>query len=126
MQQSWLRGLVRGPATVSFFWRVSSQSGDELQFFACDAPVYTISGEVNWMSVSYDVGVDDWCTVEWRYVKRSTCTDCQSKGWIDDVAVALPTPTATAAAVETPTATVTSTATSTATATSTPTPAESQ
>jgi hypothetical protein len=90
---------MTAPGMLSFYWRVSSEPseglrpGDELQLIVCGATVYTISGETDWVKVSYYVDHQDWCIIEWRYVKNSIYSAGQDKGWIDDVVMVRMTPT---------------------------------
>src|SRR5207247_759980 len=86
-QVSWLETTVAGPATLSFYWKVSSESGwDFLRFYidGVEQPG-SISGEVDWRqrSVALTSGSH---TLHWAYAKDPfCCTGGQDRGWFDQV-----------------------------------------
>ncbi len=86
---------------LSFYWRVSSEPreglgpGDELKLRVCGVAVTSISGETDWAKVSYYIDEQDWCIVEWRYVKNDIYSAGQDKGWVDNVVMVPMTPTPT-------------------------------
>ena len=46
-EESWMQTSVQGEGTVTFWWKVSSESGyDELEFYLDDVRQHYISGEV--------------------------------------------------------------------------------
>jgi len=110
-QESWLKGYVMGPRIVNFYWKVSSEPGDELRFYI-DDEYFAISGDVDWTLVSHYLDEERWYTIEWKYIKDYAGSGGQDKGWVDDVVV-LPTPTPTLTPTSTPTLTPTLTPTST-------------
>lgn len=57
-QESWLQTTVTGPATVSWRWKVSSESGfDYLEFWLDGVlPSGRISGEVDWQPQLISIG----------------------------------------------------------------------
>jgi hypothetical protein len=98
---------------LNFYWKVSSEPGDELRFYIDGGKEYfIISGDVDWTPVSHYLGEKRWYTIEWMYVKDSVGSRGQDKGWVDDVVVVSPTPTPTLTPTSTPSPTLTSTPTS--------------
>ena len=84
-QASYMQTTVTGPGTVSFWWRVSSESSyDWLRFFIGDVEKDAISGSVDWQQKRYVIPSGNH-TLTWRYTKDYSCesdTDC---GWVDQV-----------------------------------------
>jgi len=76
-----LTGLAAG--TISFYYRVSSESGwDYLRFYVDNVQKGEWSGTVNWSLAEYPVGDGDH-TFRWTYSKdgsQSAGSDC---GWVD-------------------------------------------
>jgi len=82
---------VTEPVTVSFWWMVSSASGDELRFLIDGAQqAGTISGETGWLQQSHTLGSGTH-TLTWSYAKNedgvSAGQDC---GWVDQVVFSYP------------------------------------
>jgi len=72
---------------VSFFWKVSSESGcDELEFYIDDSLQDSISGEVDWEKKSYSLSAGS-RTLKWRYVKNGSTSEGDDLGWVDGVYV---------------------------------------
>jgi hypothetical protein len=84
---------VTGPCTVSFKWKVSSES--DKGFGAVDAigfkvdGVYTASfgGEVDWADYSHSVTGAGVHTLSWNYSKDGTQTSGYDAGWVDDIQI---------------------------------------
>ena len=85
-QESWMETTVTGPGTVSFWWKVSSESDyDYLEFWIDSTREQHISGgSADWEQKSYHVAAGSH-TLKWRYLKDvgiSRLSDC---GWVDQV-----------------------------------------
>jgi hypothetical protein len=85
-QQSWAQTTVIGPGVLTFWWKVSSESSyDFLEFYANGALISPrISGEVDWQEREVVLGVGPQ-TLQWRYVKDSSVSTAQDRGWVDGV-----------------------------------------
>ena len=82
--ESAMQTLVQGEGTLTFWWKVSSESGcDELEFYLDDVLKHSISGEVDWQQKSYAVTGAGSHTLKWRYVKDSSASDGSDCGWVD-------------------------------------------
>ncbi len=106
-QPTWLRTTVPGPGTLTFYWKVSSESNyDFLRFSIDGTEQIRISGSVDWQQKSYslDSGTH---TLEWRYTKDNSVNSGNDCGWLDKVEFtsAPPTPTPTPTLTPTPTPT---------------------
>ncbi len=84
-QESILQGTVTGAGTLSFWWKVSSQSN--VDFLACQVGGLTqtsISGEVDWQRQTLYLGEGPQ-TVQWTYSKGGAGSAGQDCGWVDQV-----------------------------------------
>jgi len=85
-QESWAQTQVQGAGTVSFWWKVSSDDYDQLEFWADDTRRDNINGTGgDWAQVSHTFTGTGTHTFKWRYVKdggTSAGSDC---GWVDRV-----------------------------------------
>lgn len=76
---------VVGPGTLTFYWKVSSESGwDYLDLYIDATNTDWISGEVGWtlMTKSIPAGIH---TITWRYSKDTADTVGSDCGWVDKV-----------------------------------------
>jgi len=101
LQNSYMETTVTGPGTVTFWWKVSSESTyDFLRFYINGAEQSgRISGETNWAqkTVSIASGTQ---TLKWGFTKDDSVESGADCGWVDQVVW---TPTSTAEiAVEQP------------------------
>jgi peptidyl-Asp metalloendopeptidase len=84
-QDSWFETTVAGPATLTFWWKVSSESGyDYLRFYTNNVEQFNITGEIAWQqrTVSLSTGPQ---TLRWRYQKDPSVSAGQDRGWVDQV-----------------------------------------
>ena len=87
-QETWLETSVVGPGPLSFWWKVSSESGyDYLEFYTNGLRVTRIAGEVNWQQQNYTLGPGTQ-VLRWRYTKDSSGSSGQDRGWVDQVSFA--------------------------------------
>lgn len=87
-QETWLQTSVVGPGPLSFWWKVSSESGcDYLEFYTNSVRVTRISGEVAWQQVNCTLGAGTH-TLRWLYMKDSSVSSGQDRGWVDQVSFA--------------------------------------
>jgi hypothetical protein len=95
-QTSWMEIDVTGPDRITFWWKVSSYQYGGYLFYGLDGnQSNSISGEIDWQQVAYDVpaGVH---TFRWTYRRYSTSTvNGSDAGFVDQVVVASQTPTPT-------------------------------
>ena len=80
-----IRAIVRGPATLTFAWRVSSEEGfDFLDFFFDGFLIGGISGNVAWEDVTIAIpdGTHD---LEWSYSKDGSRREGLDRGDVDTV-----------------------------------------
>jgi len=79
-----------GGGTVTFWWKVSSESGgDYLRFYINGSEQAAISGEVGWESRTYPLAAGA-RTLTWEYAKDTAVVSGSDCGWIDDVAITNP------------------------------------
>jgi hypothetical protein len=98
-QNSRVQALVTGPGMLTFWWKVSSESGgDTLGFYLSTVLVTNISGETDWQPQTVYVGAGSWF-LRWSYIKNAGGSSGQDCGWVDQVTY---TPGNTPAFVTTP------------------------
>ena len=85
-QESWLQTSVVGPGTLTFWWKVSSESSfDYLEFYINGTRQNgRIAGEVDWQQQIFTIPAGT-ATLRWRYMKDGSDTYGQDRGWLDQV-----------------------------------------
>ena len=80
-----MQAIVNGPGTLGFWWKVSSQSGDYLEFYI-DGVLQTgrVTGNVDWAEKSYNLTAGAH-TLRWRYVKNSSGVAGDDAAWVDQL-----------------------------------------
>lgn len=84
-QQAVLKTTVAGPGTLTFWWKVSSQTNaDILSFGYGGSNLVQISGEAGWLAVTNYVpaGSQD---LTWTYSKNASLVNGQDAAWVDEV-----------------------------------------
>ncbi|MBN2226674.1 MAG: succinylglutamate desuccinylase/aspartoacylase family protein [candidate division Zixibacteria bacterium] len=77
---------VTDPGTISFAYKVSSESGwDYLRFYIDNTLKNQWSGEIGWSLAAYQVAAGTH-TFKWRYIKDGSFSSGSDCGWIDAVA----------------------------------------
>ena len=84
-QSSSMQTTLTGPGTVTFWWKVSSETNkDLLTFYINGTSKNSISGEVGWQQMSYTLGSGSQ-TLKWTYLKNSSVSVGQDRGWVDQL-----------------------------------------
>ena len=84
---STLTTTVTGPASLSFYQKVSSQaSSDTLKFMINGAVKSTISGTVNWQQKLFTLPTGT-STLQWKYSKNATVDGGSDAAWVDKIVV---------------------------------------
>jgi hypothetical protein len=74
---------VEGPINLSFYWKVSSQTGkDLLRFYVDSVEIESISGEVDWRYVSRTL-YEGTHSIVWQYSKDGSISSGEDCGWVD-------------------------------------------
>lgn len=82
--QSYISRIVETSGTLTFWWKVSSESNyDYLRFYINGSEKSRISGSTSWQQKTYSVVAGD--EIKWNYTKDGSVTRYSDKGWIDDV-----------------------------------------
>ncbi len=80
-----MQTTLTGPGTVTFWWKVSSETNrDFLQFSIGSSLAGQISGEVDWYQISFAVPSGTQ-VLKWTYTKNSSLAMGQDLGWVDQV-----------------------------------------
>ncbi len=85
-QQSWLTAEVEGPGDLSFWWKVSSESGyDYLRFHIDDIAQFSLSGTgADWVQKQVALG-EGTHTLKWSFTKDGSVSHGEDCGWLDEV-----------------------------------------
>ncbi len=84
-QMSALETIVNGPATLTFWWQVSSEEGfDWLSFYVGGVVKKQISGESGWLQETFAIPAGSQ-TLSWQYSKDSSAGSGADAGWVDQV-----------------------------------------
>ena len=84
-QVSYVQTTVTGPGTLSFYWKVSSESNYDYLIFYIDGTEQTkISGEVSWTQKTYTIASGTH-TLQWKYSKDGSVSSGSDAGWLDKV-----------------------------------------
>lgn len=92
-QESWMQTSVTGPSTLTFWWKVSSESGHDFLTLYLDGVLQPgrISGEVAWQFRTLSIPTGSHL-VRWKYSKDSGVSAGSDRGWVDQVALFAPSP----------------------------------
>jgi uncharacterized protein (TIGR02145 family) len=92
-QQSTLETTVTGPGFLSFYWKVSSESGDnKLKFYIGSTMEDDISGTADWTLKEYIIP-EGTHTLKWCYAKENSSSSGQDCGWLDKIVFTTGEPT---------------------------------
>jgi len=84
-QQTWLETTVTGPGTLSFWWKVSSESCcDPLTFYVDGVYQADIRGVVDWAQPTFSIAAGTH-TLRWTYSKDGSVASGLDAGWVDQV-----------------------------------------
>ncbi len=89
-QYTRLQTTVVGPGTLSFWWKVSSETDyDYLHLYIDGVDTDWISGEVDWTQRTYHLppGIH---TIIWQYSKDGSVSEPPDCGWVDKVVYSPP------------------------------------
>jgi len=77
--------VINGPGALSFWWKVSSEADFDFLRFSVDGTVAEeVSGEVDWMPVTWTVPSGTH-TFRWIYSKDEYVASGWDAGWVDEV-----------------------------------------
>jgi len=80
-----IQTTISGYCTISFWWKVSSESSyDYLNFYIDGVRQDRISGTVAWQQKTYTVSSGSH-TIKWVYSKDGSVSSGSDAGWVDDV-----------------------------------------
>ena len=107
-KETWMQIPLTGPGTLTFWWKVSSESGYDYLEFYLDGVIQSgrISGTVDWQQKTYSIAAGAH-TAKWRYMKDGSASSGTDAGWVDQVNF-VPTSQA-PTVITTPTSAITST-----------------
>jgi hypothetical protein len=117
-ETTYIQTTVTGSGTLTFYWKVSSESNYDYLIFYIDGVAQSgkISGNVDWVQKSYSITSGSH-TLKWAYKKDSLYTSGSDAGWLDKVVFTQSTSTTTTTTTTTTTASIAPTAPTGVTAT---------
>ncbi len=91
-QVAWVETVVEGPASVSFWWKSSTQHFvDSAEFRVNDEVIALITGDEDWRNFTHDLG-EGTHTLRWLYSKASNSNATGDQVWLDEVSIATAVP----------------------------------
>ncbi len=82
-EESYLQTQVQGAGTIKFWWKVSSEDDDYLEFWIDTTRQDLISGSVGWQEKTFTVSGTGTHTLKWRYIKDGSDYAGDDCGWVD-------------------------------------------
>ncbi len=87
-ESTWFEIPIAGPDTLTFWWKVSSESGlDFLRLLDDGVEVRAVSGEEDWRQISYEVP-SGMHTMRWIYQKDPVISGGADTAWVDQIVLA--------------------------------------
>jgi hypothetical protein len=84
-QATWAETTVSGPGTLSFWWKVSSETNHDFLRFAVDGlEQASISGDADWVQANSALAAGSH-TLRWTYTKDPSMSVGEDAGWVDQV-----------------------------------------
>jgi hypothetical protein len=83
-QSSIVQTVVTGPGTLTFRWKVSSQSGDNFTFSLNGTQQASITGEVDWTLRTQNISAGTH-TLTWQYLKNASGSAGSDRAFLDQV-----------------------------------------
>ncbi|HMJ88732.1 MAG TPA: immunoglobulin domain-containing protein, partial [Candidatus Acidoferrum sp.] len=75
---------VTGPGTLSFWWKVSSETNDRLRLVINNTEQASLFGEVDWTWRQFPIAAGNQI-IQWRYTKNNSAAGGQDRGWVDEI-----------------------------------------
>jgi hypothetical protein len=86
-QSSTLQTTPSGPATLTFWWKVSSEANHDFLSLAVNGDtVARISGQVDWRQQTFYLGAGPQ-VLQWTYAKDASGSAGADSGWLDTVGI---------------------------------------
>ncbi len=84
-QESYIETLVLGPGTLKFYWKLSTNGGNDYLKFYIDSVYQTlISGSWDWYQLIYEIP-SGFHSLKWIYYKDASGSGGFDCGWLDKV-----------------------------------------
>ena len=93
-KSGYFQTTIQGPRTVSFWWKVSSETNKDLLLFSVGGTEQArISGEMDWQLRSINIGSGSQA-LRWAYTKNGSTAKGLDRAWVDQVRFLPDTPPA--------------------------------
>jgi CubicO group peptidase (beta-lactamase class C family) len=84
-QRSWIQATTNGPGSILFWWKVSSETGDAMQFTVNGQFQSQITTSVDWQPFVVFLGSTNTYTLRWTFAKNAYTSAGGNAGWVDQV-----------------------------------------
>ncbi|MCX7008820.1 MAG: VCBS repeat-containing protein [Kiritimatiellaeota bacterium] len=84
-QYSWIQTIVKGPGSLSFWWKISSESTDALRFTVNGQLQAQIVTSTDWQQYVLFLGSTNAYTLRWTFAKNTFSSAGSDAGWVDQV-----------------------------------------
>jgi uncharacterized repeat protein (TIGR03803 family) len=84
-QQSWVQFITNGPASLVFWWKLSSEYSDTLQFSVNGQLQAQLTTAADWQQAAVYLGSTNTYTVRWTFAKNAFSVAGGNGGWLDQV-----------------------------------------
>jgi uncharacterized repeat protein (TIGR03803 family) len=84
-QQSWVQFITNGPASLLFWWKLSSEYSDTLQFTVNGQLQAQLTTAADWQQAAVYLGSTNTYTVRWTFAKNAFSIAGGNGGWLDQV-----------------------------------------
>ena len=84
-QQSWVQFITNGPASLVFWWKLSSEYSDALQFTVNGQLQAQLTTAADWQQAAVYLGSTNTYTVRWTFAKNAYSIAGGNAGWLDQV-----------------------------------------
>jgi hypothetical protein len=84
-QETWVKGIVAGPGSLSFRWKSLCENPDYVRFFINGSEKANKSGDNDWSDYSINIPEGGDVELMWKYEKDSSAVALEDAVWIDKV-----------------------------------------
>ena len=84
-QQTWLQVVTNGPGSLVFWWKISSELSDTLQFSVNGAQQSQLIASTGWQQYAVYLGTTNTYTLRWTFAKNTYSTAGGNAGYLDQV-----------------------------------------
>ena len=84
-QQTWIQTIVNGPGSLMFWWKLSAEASDSLQFSINGQPQSQLTTSAAWQQNVIFLGSTNTYTLRWTFAKNTFSRSSSDAGWVDQI-----------------------------------------